>query len=68
VGGLESTTPAHPTPGQGCHGHDEGKEVKTEVIHDKKSGQDSTELDPRDTEHPTGTEQAAENAATDSPS
>jgi hypothetical protein len=35
---------------------------------DKKSGQHSTELDPRDTEHPTGTEQAAENAATDSPS
>ena len=29
---------------------------------------DSRELDPRDTDHPTGAEQAADNAATESPS
>lgn len=35
--------------------------------HDE-TGHDSRNLDPRDTDHPTGSAQAAENAANDSPS
>ena len=39
----------------------------TAANNDKNPGHDSRDLDPRDTDHPTGTSQAAENAANESP-
>ena len=42
--------------------------MKDVVNKDETAEHDSRKHDPRDTDHPTGTEQAAENAATESPS
>lgn len=42
--------------------------MKDVVKKDETAGHDSRDLNPSDTDHPTGTEQAADNAATESPS
>ena len=69
MGGLTSTTSARPTlQKEADMAEDNPTNVKTEVVQDKKSGHDSRELDPSDTDHPTGAGQAAENDATESPS
>lgn len=43
------------------------KAAKAVVTQDKTAERDSRELDPRDTDHPTGATQAAENTANDPP-
>lgn len=46
---------------------EESENTEAAVNQDKKPEHDIRDLDPRDTNHPTGTVQAAENAASDSP-